>query len=50
LRLTKDLFNRNAAEMDVQTAMTREGEALQQAYASPEFRSAVTAFMERRRS
>jgi enoyl-CoA hydratase/carnithine racemase len=50
LRMTKDLFNRNAAEMDVQTAMAREGEALQRAYASPEFREAVAAFMERRRA
>lgn len=50
LRMTKDLFNRNAAEMDVQTAMAREGEALQQAYASPEFKEAVSAFMERRRA
>jgi enoyl-CoA hydratase/carnithine racemase len=50
LRLTKELFSRNAAEMDVQTAMAREGEALQRAYASPEFKAAVTAFMERRRA
>jgi len=42
--------NRNAAEMDVQAAMAREGEALQQAYASPEFKEAVSAFMERRRA
>ena len=50
LRMTKDLFNRNATDMDIQADMAREGEALQQAYASPEFKQAVTAFMERRRS
>jgi enoyl-CoA hydratase/carnithine racemase len=50
LRMTKDLFNRNATDMDLQADMAREGEALQKAYASPEFREAVTAFMERRRA
>jgi enoyl-CoA hydratase/carnithine racemase len=49
LRMTKDLFNRGATDMDVLANMAREGEALQQAYASPEFKEAVTAFMERRR-
>jgi enoyl-CoA hydratase/carnithine racemase len=50
LRMTKDLFNHNATDMDVQADMAREGEALQKAYASPEFKEAVTAFMERRRT
>ncbi|MGH2601818.1 MAG: enoyl-CoA hydratase/isomerase family protein, partial [Dehalococcoidia bacterium] len=50
LRMTKELFNRNATDMDVQADMAREGEALQKAYASPEFKEAVAAFMERRRA
>jgi 2-(1,2-epoxy-1,2-dihydrophenyl)acetyl-CoA isomerase len=49
LRMTKDLFNRGATDMDVLGNMAREGEALKQAYASPEFKEAVSAFMERRR-
>ena len=49
LRMTKELFNRGATDMDVLANMAREGEALQQAYASPEFKEAVAAFMERRR-
>lgn len=48
VRMTKELFNHNATDMDIAAVMGREGEALQQAYASPEFREAVTAFMERR--
>ena len=50
LRMTKDLFNRNATDMDIEADMAREGEALKNAYASPEFKQAVAAFMERRRT
>ena len=48
LRMTKELFTRNAAEMDLDAVMAREGDALHRAYASPEFKEAVTAFMEKR--
>ncbi len=50
LRMTKELFNRNATDTDIQADMAREGEALARAYASPEFKEAVAAFMERRRT
>jgi enoyl-CoA hydratase/carnithine racemase len=50
LRMTKALFDRNATDLDVQADMAREGEALQKAYASPEFKQAVAAFMERRKA
>lgn len=48
LRLAKRLFAANAVEQDIDAVMAREGEALGQAYASPEFREAVSAFMEKR--
>jgi len=48
LRMTKDLFTRNATDMNIEAVMGREGEALAQAYVSPEFKEAVTAFMEKR--
>ena len=48
LRLAKQLLHANAVEQDLDAVLTREGEALRQAYASPEFREAVTAFMEKR--
>lgn len=48
LRMVKDLFDRNGTEMDTNVVMRREGEALQVAYKSPEFKEAVTAFMEKR--
>lgn len=49
LRLAKQLLHANAVEQDLDAVLAREGEALRQAYASPEFREAVTAFMEKRR-
>ena len=49
LLMTKELFNRNATDMDIQADMAREGAALAKAYATPEFKEAVAAFMERRR-
>lgn len=48
LRMVKDLFTQNSVETDLDTVMQREGEALRRAYASPEFKEAVTAFMEKR--
>jgi 2-(1,2-epoxy-1,2-dihydrophenyl)acetyl-CoA isomerase len=48
LRLTKQLFTRNAADTDIDAVIAREGEALAQAYKTPEFREAVTSFMEKR--
>lgn len=48
LRMVKALFAQNATEPDVDRVLQREDAALQQAYASPEFREAVTAFMTRR--
>ncbi len=48
LRMIKDLFARNAADIDLDAVLAREGEALRTAYATPEFREAVTAFMEKR--
>ncbi len=48
LQLAKRLFSANAVEQDLDAVISREGEALGQAYASPEFREAVTAFMEKR--
>jgi 2-(1,2-epoxy-1,2-dihydrophenyl)acetyl-CoA isomerase len=48
LRLIKDLFTRNAVDHDLTAVLAREGESLQQAYQSAEFREAVTAFTEKR--
>ncbi len=48
LRMVKQLFARNATESDLDAVIAREGEALRAAYATPEFREAVTAFMEKR--
>lgn len=48
IRMTKELFTRNAAETDLDLVMRREGEALQRSYASPDFKEAVAAFMEKR--
>jgi enoyl-CoA hydratase/carnithine racemase len=48
VRLTKQLFTRNATDADTAAVMAREGEALATAYASPEFKEAVSAFMEKR--
>jgi enoyl-CoA hydratase/carnithine racemase len=48
LRMVKELFTQNSVETDLDTVMQREGEALRQAYASPEFKEAVMAFMEKR--
>jgi 2-(1,2-epoxy-1,2-dihydrophenyl)acetyl-CoA isomerase len=48
LRWIKQLLTANAAESDVAVVQSREGELLQQAYASPEHKEAVTAFLEKR--
>jgi enoyl-CoA hydratase/carnithine racemase len=48
LRLVKELFTRNAVEQDTDAVLARESEALRRAYASPEFREAVSAFTEKR--
>ena len=48
LRMIKELFTRNSVETDLDTVMAREGDALQRAYRSPEFREAVMAFTEKR--
>ena len=48
LRMVKRLFAHNATEGDIDAVLARESEALQQAYRTPEFREAVTAFMEKR--
>jgi enoyl-CoA hydratase/carnithine racemase len=50
LRMVKELFARNATDPDMDRVLGREDAALREAYASPEFREAVTAFMERRAS
>jgi 2-(1,2-epoxy-1,2-dihydrophenyl)acetyl-CoA isomerase len=48
LLLIKQLFARNASDPDMDAVLRRESEALRDAYASPEFKEAVTAFMEKR--
>lgn len=48
LRMIKELFDQNAADPDTDAVQARESEALQRAYATPEFREAVTAFSEKR--
>jgi enoyl-CoA hydratase/carnithine racemase len=48
LRIIKTLFDQNATDADTDAVQAREGEALQRAYATSEFREAVTAFSEKR--
>ncbi|MGI8927203.1 MAG: enoyl-CoA hydratase/isomerase family protein [Tepidiformaceae bacterium] len=48
IRLIKQLFRENAVDSDLQRVQKREGEALREAYASPEHHEAVNAFMEKR--
>lgn len=48
LRMIKDLFTSNATDPDLNAVLAREGDALRRAYATPEFREAVSAFMEKR--
>jgi len=48
LRLTKELFTRNATDPDLDAVLGREMRALGDAYGTPEFREAVSAFVEKR--
>jgi len=48
LRLTKDLLTRNGTESDLAEVQRRELQALSEAYATPEHREAVAAFIEKR--
>lgn len=48
MRMIKELLTRNAAETDLTSVQRREGAALSQAYATPEHREAVTAFLQKR--
>ncbi len=48
VRLIRQLFNQNATDMDFRAVMAREAEALAEAYATPEHREAVNAFLEKR--
>jgi 2-(1,2-epoxy-1,2-dihydrophenyl)acetyl-CoA isomerase len=49
LRWIKQLITQNANEVDTRAIQTREIEALQQAYATPEHKEAVAAFLEKRK-
>ncbi len=49
LRWIKQLLTQNANETDTTAAQRREVAALQQAYATPEHKEAVAAFMEKRK-
>ena len=48
LRWIKQLLSANASEADTALVQQREGELLQQAYATPEHKEAVSAFLEKR--
>jgi len=48
LKLIKDLFRENATDGDLRRVQQREGQALAQAYVSPEHHEAVAAFLEKR--
>ncbi|MAV27330.1 MAG: enoyl-CoA hydratase [Gammaproteobacteria bacterium] len=48
LRMTKSLLTRNGSETDLNAVMKREGEALEECYASAEHKEAVQAFIEKR--
>jgi len=49
LRWIKELLTQNANETDPTAVQRREVAALQQAYATPEHKEAVSAFMEKRK-
>jgi enoyl-CoA hydratase/carnithine racemase len=49
VRLIKALLRENAHEANLDAVQRREGEALREAYASPEHREAVKAFLEKRK-
>ena len=49
LRWIKQLISQNANEVDTRAVQRRELEALQQAYATPEHKEAVAAFLEKRK-
>ena len=49
VRLIRSLLDRNAHEADIAEVQRREGEALREAYASPEHHEAVKAFLEKRK-
>jgi enoyl-CoA hydratase/carnithine racemase len=48
LRMIKQLATQNAAETDLKVVQQREGEGLKVAYASPEHKEAISAFLEKR--
>jgi 2-(1,2-epoxy-1,2-dihydrophenyl)acetyl-CoA isomerase len=48
LRWVKELLTRNANETDTMAAQRREGKLLVQAYATPEHKAAVAAFLDKR--
>lgn len=48
VRMTKDLITANWDETDLLAVQTREGEALQACYVSPEHKEAIAAFLEKR--
>jgi enoyl-CoA hydratase/carnithine racemase len=48
MTMIRELLRENVHEDDVKVVMRREGDALQKAFASPEHREAITAFMEKR--
>jgi len=49
VRLIRSLLDRNAHEADIAEVQRREGDALREAYASPEHHEAVKAFLEKRK-
>jgi enoyl-CoA hydratase/carnithine racemase len=49
LRWIKQLISQNANEVDTRAVQRRELDALQQAYATPEHKEAVAAFLEKRK-
>ena len=48
VRMIKELLSRNAMETDLDAVQSRELEALERAYRTPEHREAVSAFLEKR--
>jgi len=48
LRMIKDLLTRNGTEADLDTVQQRELDSLKEAYASPDHKEAVAAFLEKR--
>ena len=49
LRWVKELLTANGSETDIAKVQQREGEVLAQAYASPEHKEAVDAFLAKRK-